>query len=107
MIARLALSFCLTLFACLVMNAQEAKESAEQARAPVFDIGEIDVPDGNVADMIEFLDEMGQLQKKIASDYRAAISKISAAQAKASNQILDNSDEVSDEDFASSCPTRS
>ena len=100
MIARLALASCLTVFTCYAVDAQNAQQPASQVRKPIFDIGEIEVPESDVTDVLEFLDEITELQKNIANDYRTAMTKISAAQAKASNQILDQAGQLSDEQFA-------
>ena len=83
-----------------VLDAQDANEQASSVREPVFDIGEVEVPEGSTADVLEFLQDISQLQKDIAADYRTAMSKISAAQAKASKQLLERADDLSDEQFA-------
>ena len=66
----------------------------------MFDVGEIEVPEGDVTDVVEFLQEMTDLQQNLSSDYRAAMTKITAAQSEASNRILDEPEGISDEHFA-------
>jgi thiol-disulfide isomerase/thioredoxin len=84
---------------CSVLVAQEEKDPSKGARPPIFDIGEIEVPTGDVVDAVEFLSEMSQLRTDVARDYQQAIARISAAQTEASNLILDDPT-VSDEHFA-------
>lgn len=100
MLARLTLAICLTVLVGFPVRAQDDPESTPAAPAVVFDIGEIDVPEGGVPDAIEFLDEMDLLQKKVTAEYRKAMAKINAAQMEASGKILEDADELSDEDFA-------
>ena len=79
-----------------MINAQDEKDAL---REPIFDIGIIEIPDGDPSDVAEFLQELNQLQKDILADYRAAMTKISSAQSSAANKILSDPD-VSDEHFA-------
>lgn len=100
MLARLTLAICMTVLAGSLVQAQQS-ESNEATRRTIFEIGEIEIPEGgDVTDMVEFLDEMSGLQREIAAKYREAMTKITAAQAEASNKILENADEVSDDVFA-------
>lgn len=60
---------------------------------------EIVVPEGSGDEVVEFMKEMSQMQQEVAQTYRAAMAKISAAQLQASNQILDDAKNVTDEQF--------
>lgn len=100
MFARMACTFCLTATLLQAAVAQEAKPPAAQAREPIFDVGEIEVPEGDVNDLLEFLDEITQLQQNIATDYQKAMTKISAARNQASSQVLNDADNLTDEQFA-------
>ena len=80
-----------------------AQEEVQERR---FDIGVIDVPEGDTADVAEFLQELSELQsnldkeyRQIYADYRSARAKVAAAQSNAANRILNDPD-VSDEQFA-------
>ncbi len=76
-----------------------AQESVSNLRDALKDTDEIVVPKGSGDEVVEFLGEMAKLQQDIARDYQAAMKKISAAQAAASSQILDDAENISDELF--------
>jgi hypothetical protein len=101
MFARLTLVLTSVATCSLVVIAQEAStgNGPGDSRPPLFDVGEIEVPSGDTVDIVEFLDEMTRLREDVARDYRNAMTKITAAQAKASNALLDDPN-VSDEHFA-------
>lgn len=80
-----------------------AQEGEQERR---FDIGVIEVPDGGTVEVVEFLQELSELQsnldkeyREIYTDYQRARSKVSAAQSSAASKVL-NDPEVSDEYFA-------
>ena len=79
MITRPSLSALLIAFSCIGVVGQEQSSPAGR-RLPMFDVGQIEVPEGDVSDVVEFLQEMTELRQRLASDYRTATTKITAAQ---------------------------
>ena len=60
----------------------------------------MEVPDGDAARTIEFLDEIAELQKELSLEYRKVTSELVAAQSKAAEQVFQSPDDLSDEQFS-------
>ena len=100
MLVRMVQITCLMTFACQMASAQDQGKTTNEGRSSLIDVGQIQVPEGSVTDVLEFLEEISQLQQDIAADYRSAMTKITSAQAEASNRLLESADSLSDEQFA-------
>jgi thiol-disulfide isomerase/thioredoxin len=84
--------------ALMAAAAANAQESADGEK-PMFDVGEIVVPEGDVDKVVEFLDEMSELQSRATREYRETINQIKAAQSEAAARVLDAPETVSDKHF--------
>jgi thiol-disulfide isomerase/thioredoxin len=99
MVLKQAFAGILVLLNGLTAIAQE-DESLSGVRPSFIDIGVMEVPDGDVTDVIEFMEEVTQLQRELSADYRNAVTKIGAAQTAAAIRLLEEADELTDEQFA-------
>ena len=75
-----------------VLDAQDANEQASSVREPVFDIGEVEVPEGSTADVLEFLQDISQLAKGHCGRLPYRDVKNLAAQGEASKQLLEKAE---------------
>jgi thiol-disulfide isomerase/thioredoxin len=92
---RIQLVLLVVVLGAAVTNAQQTENTARES---MFEIGSIEIPEGDSAEVAEFLQELTELQKEILADYRTAMAKVSAAQSAAASTVL-RDPEVSEAHF--------
>ena len=78
---------------------QEGENSPAGATPLLIDTPAFEVPNGELDELIEFVDELSETQAALNQQYRAAQAKLNKAMAEASAKILSSDGEISDEHF--------
>ncbi|MDM4014433.1 peroxiredoxin family protein [Roseiconus lacunae] len=96
----------MTLIVAAVIAASSTSASAQQAEpgeavesSLLLDVGEFVVPEGDLDEVIEYVEELSELQAELDRQYNAAQSKINGALRDASEKVLASDEEISDRHF--------
>ncbi|MCC9601863.1 redoxin family protein [Stieleria sp. JC731] len=80
--------------------AQDVEQDTQSQPATMIDIGEFEVPDGDLDEIVQYVDELSELQTELNRQFNDAQAKINDAMREASEQILAQGDDLSDRHFA-------
>ncbi|WP_143544038.1 peroxiredoxin family protein [Rhodopirellula sp. MGV] len=80
--------------------AQEAEKETTSQPTTMIDIGEFEVPEGDLDELVDYVDELDELQTELNRQFNQAQSKINDAMRSASEKILASDGDLSDRHFA-------